>query len=119
VEVKGLPKGAVFEDGKLKVDIKSEKLVSGYNLELLATCSESPQVVTRSINFPLNILTAIKEKAEAADANATSAAVKFGLALEKKVKDKEAAKAAAGKLQAELDEQRARSTKPVAINKLG
>jgi hypothetical protein len=44
--MKGLPKGAIFEEGKLKIEIKSEKLVKGYNVELVATCSESPKIVT-------------------------------------------------------------------------
>jgi hypothetical protein len=60
--MKGLPKkGAIFEDNAIKVNIKDEKLVKGYNVFLIATCTEGPSIVTRKVLWPLNIKSGLEE----------------------------------------------------------
>jgi hypothetical protein len=65
IKAKSMPDGVSLEDGKLSVDVKKESLVGGYTVEYIATCSEGPLTVSRTVMWPVNIISAVEEEPEA------------------------------------------------------
>jgi len=61
-ELKNLPAFVDYNEGKLTVKAGyKESEVGSYSVDLVATCTAAPLKVEATVNFPINILTAIKK----------------------------------------------------------